>query len=71
VDERGKRTTYRLLVGKPEREIPLGSPRYGWMDSMKMDRTERELGAVDWIHLDQDTYSWRALLNAVMNLLVP
>ena len=28
-------------------------------------------GAVDWIDLAQDRDRWRALVNAVMNLLVP
>jgi hypothetical protein len=26
---------------------------------------------VEWIGLNQDSYRWRALVNAVMNLLVP
>jgi hypothetical protein len=27
--------------------------------------------AVDWIHMTQDRDRWRALVNTVMNLLVP
>jgi hypothetical protein len=36
-----------------------------------MDLLEIGLGGVDWIGLAQDGYSWRALVNAVMNLLIP
>jgi hypothetical protein len=32
-----KRNVYRLLVGKPERNKPLGGPRRRWMDNIKMD----------------------------------
>jgi hypothetical protein len=32
-----KRYVYRLLVGKPEGKRPLGRPRRGWMDNIKMD----------------------------------
>jgi hypothetical protein len=28
-------------------------------------------GAMDWIDLDMDMDGWRAIFNAVMNLLVP
>jgi hypothetical protein len=41
------------------------------MDNIKMDLVEMGLGAVDWNGLAQDRYSWRALVNAVMNLRVP
>jgi hypothetical protein len=30
-----------------------------------------DVGVVDWIELAQNSYSWWALVNAVMNLLVP
>ena len=29
------------------------------------------MGGIDWIHLAQDRDRWWALVNAIMNLLVP
>jgi hypothetical protein len=66
-----KRNAYRLLVGKPEGKRPLGRPRRGLMDNIKMDLSETGLNVVDWIGLSQDRYRWRALVNSVMNLRVP
>jgi hypothetical protein len=66
-----KRNVYRLLVGKPEGKRPLGRPRRRWIDNNKMDLLEIRLTVVEWIGLAQDTYRWRALVNAVMNLRVP
>jgi hypothetical protein len=66
-----KRNVYRLLVGKPEGKRPLGRPRRRWMDNIKMDLSEIGLSVVDWTGLAQDTYRWRALVKAVMNLRVP
>jgi hypothetical protein len=37
----GDRTgTYRVLVGKPEGKRPVGRPRRGWDDNIKMDLQE-------------------------------
>jgi hypothetical protein len=35
-----KRNAYRLLVGKPEGSRPLGRPRRGWLDNIRMDLVE-------------------------------
>jgi hypothetical protein len=35
-----KRNAYTLLVGRPERNRPLGRPRCRWMDNIKMDLLE-------------------------------
>jgi hypothetical protein len=37
----------------------------------KIDLSEIGLGGVDWTNQAQDTYRWRALVNAVMYIRVP
>jgi hypothetical protein len=46
-----KRNAYRTLVGKQEGRIPLGRPRYRWVDSIKRGLREIGLGGTDWIDL--------------------
>jgi hypothetical protein len=59
------------LVGKPEGKRPQGRPRLTWIDNIKMNLLEIGLSDVDWTGLAQDRYRWRALVNSVMNILVP
>jgi hypothetical protein len=40
-------------------------------DDIRMDLKEIGWQIVDWMHLAQDRDQWRALVNTVMNLLVP
>jgi hypothetical protein len=61
---------YSLLVKEPEEKRPLGRPRRRWIDNIKMDFAEIEVGGFHWISMAQDRYRWRALLNAIMNLRV-
>jgi hypothetical protein len=49
-----KMKAYGLLVGNSEGKRPLGGPRNGWMDIIKMDLGELGLGGVKWIGLAQD-----------------
>ena len=65
------REVYRVLVGKPEGQRPLGKPRRRWEDNIRMKLQEVGLGYEDWIGRAQDREWWRALLCAVRNLRVP
>jgi hypothetical protein len=61
----------RVLVGKPEGEMPCGRPSCRWEDGIKMDLREIGLGVVlERIHQAWDRDCWRAIVNAVMNLWV-
>jgi hypothetical protein len=71
MDRAEKRNAYRILVGKPESKRPMGRPRCGWVDNIKMDLIEIRRDGMDWIDLAQDRNRWRALVNTVMNLRVP
>jgi hypothetical protein len=62
---------YRFLVGKPEGKRPLGRPRRGWVDNIRVDLKEVGSGYMDWIGLAKERDSWRTLVSAVMNLRVP
>jgi hypothetical protein len=66
-----KKNAYRLLVVKPEENIPLARPRRRWVDNIRMDLGEVGWGDVDWIGLVQDRDKWRALVNPAMNPQVP
>jgi hypothetical protein len=50
---------------------PLGRPRHGWEDNIRMDLQEVGFGCVDWLGLAQDRYRWRVLVSVVRNLRVP
>ena len=58
-------------MGKPEGRRPLGRPRLRWEeDNIKVEL--RNMGwDINWIDLVQDRGRWKAVVNAVMDLLVP
>jgi hypothetical protein len=66
-----KRNTYRILVGKLEGKRPLGRPRRGWVNNIKIHLREIGWDGMDWINPAQDRGQRRALVNMVMNLWVP
>jgi hypothetical protein len=49
-----KRNVYRILLGKPEGKRPLGRPRRGWVDNIKMDLRAIAWDSMDWIDLAED-----------------
>jgi hypothetical protein len=58
-------SAYRVL-GRPERNIKLGRPRYRRNYNIKLDLQEVGWGSIEWIVLAQDREQWRTLLNAVL-----
>ena len=65
------RGVHRVLVGKHEGKRPLGRPRRGRGDNIKMDLQEVGGGCEDWMELAQDRDRWWALVSTVMNFWVP
>jgi hypothetical protein len=54
-------------MGRPEGKKTLGRPRRRWESNIFRKRDEGK----DWIDLARDRDMWLALVNAVVNLLVP
>jgi len=67
----GEERCIRALVGKHEGKRPLDRHRCRWEDNIKIDLQEVGCEGMDWIELAHDRDRWRALVNAVLNLLVP
>ena len=57
---RERRGVYRVLVGKPEGNRPLGRPRRRWEDNIKMEHKEVGCGGMDWIELAKERDRRRA-----------
>ena len=65
------RITYRVLVGKPEGNRPLGRPKCRWKDNIKMHLRELCCNPGDSMDLAEDRDQREAYVRAVMNLRVP
>ena len=50
------RGVYRVLVVKSEGKRPLGRPRSGWEDNIKLGLQEVGCGIMEYIELAQDRY---------------
>jgi len=66
----GKRSAYKILVGKPEGKRLLGRPKRRWEDDIKMDLQDVGWG-MNGIDQSQDRDRWQALVDGAMNLRVP
>jgi hypothetical protein len=62
---------YNLLVGKPERNRPLGRPRRRREDNIKWYLRKIGCEGAEWFHMAQYRDQRRALVETVMNLRVP
>jgi hypothetical protein len=58
------------LVERPEGKGPLGRPRRGWENNIRMDLREIGIDGANWIQLALDRVQWRIFVNTVMNLWV-
>ena len=47
----GVRNAYKVFDGKPERSRPLGRPRCGWRDTIKIDFKEIIWECLYWVCL--------------------
>jgi hypothetical protein len=60
------RGVYKVLLGRPEGNRPLGRPKRKREDNIKIDLREIGIDGANWIQLAQDRVQFRAFVNMVM-----
>ena len=62
---------FNILTGKLTGKRPLLRRRSRWEDNIRIDLDEIAVNRENLINSAQDRDYWRALVNAVLNVLVP
>ena len=62
---------FKGIIGKPEGKKPLGRPRDGWENNVKMGLRELWWEGIDCSHLAVDRDKWQDVVNTVMSIWVP
>jgi len=65
------RNSYKILVGTPEGQRPLGRPRRIWESNIEICLRVTVWEDMDLMHVAEDRDQWLAFVNTVMNLHVP
>ena len=65
------RSAFKILTGRPAGKRPLGRPRRGWDNNIKMALKEIGINTRNLVDSNQDTDYWRSLVNAALNLRFP
>ena len=67
----GEKSCLQVFGGETWRRELHGKPRRRWKYNIKTDFQEVRSRVMEWIDLAQDRDSWRAVVNALMNLRFP